>query len=300
MKFEIGCAIIQFCKEYSFDEFRVTFKLDEVFKALDLPIAKPLTLYNFLRGALYRKLDSWEELSLLSTSKGNQEKYYSSEENAFIKLRFYYDNKYWNDFLVEVISSKVFASLPTGVSVLKQLPVWTNKGWGCYSKNFCNNGKFLSFENLLETNRLRFTDNDRYRYVLDVYAKYNIDATTYIDTMIVLDAVVLNEDRHLNNFGILYKDGAFTLPPIFDNGLGLFEHDYKYSYVTELGVALRKAKAKPFNVDFFKSVQKNVSSASLSTILKGLYIPDDLYVPNSLAARHLNSVKQRLEVFIND
>ena len=50
----------------------------------------------------------------------------------------------------------------------------------------------------------------------------------------ILDCLVGNCDRHTRNFGVFFNSskGEFSIAPVFDSGMGLFEHDYyrdKYS-----------------------------------------------------------------------
>lgn len=64
-----------------------------------------------------------------------------------------------------------------------------------------------------------------YRHFLDCCEELGIkDATNFLDRMIVLDYIIANEDRHLNNFGVLRN--AETLEwlgfaPIYDSGSSL-------------------------------------------------------------------------------
>ena len=64
--------------------------------------------------------------------------------------------------------------------------------------------------------------------------------------MIVLDAFICNEDRHLNNIEVIISsDGDYKLAPIFDNGASLLSW-HQDNEITNLS-ALRKIDgAKPF------------------------------------------------------
>ncbi|MDW7659527.1 MAG: hypothetical protein SCM11_20355 [Bacillota bacterium] len=62
---------------------------------------------------------------------------------------------------------------------------------------------------------------------LDYYAELGEDFLENMRSMLVFDAVVYNEDRHLGNFGILRDNisGAVIAPaPLFDHGLSLFNY----------------------------------------------------------------------------
>ena len=56
----------------------------------------------------------------------------------------------------------------------------------------------------------------------------NVNYTDYLIVMAIIDFLIGNEDRHLNNFGVLTDDSTYRLLPLFDFGLGLFEHDRRY------------------------------------------------------------------------
>jgi hypothetical protein len=60
--------------------------------------------------------------------------------------------------------------------------------------------------------------------VLDYYRQQGEDFYQQLVDMLVFDAVVLNEDRHYGNFGVLRdnKSGEIKAPaPVFDNGISL-------------------------------------------------------------------------------
>ena len=60
--------------------------------------------------------------------------------------------------------------------------------------------------------------------VLDYYRQQGEDFYQQLVDMLVFDAVILNEDRHYGNFGVLRynKSGEIVAPaPVFDNGVSL-------------------------------------------------------------------------------
>ena len=62
---------------------------------------------------------------------------------------------------------------------------------------------------------------------MDYYTELGKEFTQQLNSMLVFDAVIYNEDRHFGNFGILRDNhtGAILSPaPIFDNGLSLFNY----------------------------------------------------------------------------
>lgn len=72
-----------------------------------------------------------------------------------------------------------------------------------------------------------------------------------LNSMLLLDSLILNEDRHFGNFGILINNhnGNIITIPIFDNGNCLFCHKHieDIEYTPDLKQYLR---CKPFDTDF--------------------------------------------------
>lgn len=196
------------------------------------------------------------ELQLLSTSKGNQRKWY--KDGLYIKEQFYYQNKYWRDDLVENIASCIGQQFETNEYVLEQHLCTINDGnnstHGVFSKDFCSEGeKYLSLQRLLDTNKSSFDTDmgcpERYEFLLNFLQEVtDLPFGRYLDTMIILDYLVGNEDRHLNNIGVIWNGTKFRYAPLFDFGLGLFEHDRKYEGVP-FAKCLNKMESKPFSSD---------------------------------------------------
>lgn len=112
---------------------------------------------------------------------------------------------------------------------------------GCVSDDFLGNGMaFMSFEELHRqstgvsmTNKvIECQDFDaRYKYVCEfIYQHTAIDIRTYLSKIFSLDAMILNDDRHFNNLGVIYDsiNHMYTEAPIFDNGAGLLSDIIKY------------------------------------------------------------------------
>lgn len=77
------------------------------------------------------------ELSLLSTSKGNQRKYYDRTNHCYIKEPFRYKGRTWRDYMVEHLSWRLSTMMDTfGVYVVKQDIVCTGESYACISKDF--------------------------------------------------------------------------------------------------------------------------------------------------------------------
>lgn len=193
-----------------------------------------------------------------NTSKGNQMKWYDIKNDFYIKAQFYFQDKFWRDDLVECVAAqlgKQFRLADKRVQILEQSPCKIDLGyntiWGVYSKNFCNQGEvFVPFSRILNAKRMQFPYSGpietKWAFVLDTLNNLTkSDCSDYLLVMSLLDFLVGNEDRHLNNFGVIYCDGKFRISPLFDFGLGLFEHDRKYENLP-LKQCISKMECKPF------------------------------------------------------
>lgn len=72
----------------------------------------------------------------------------------------------------------------------------------------------------------------------------------YMTLLFEVDALFLNDDRHLNNIAVLEKDGRFDYCPIFDNGAGLLSNVQTAPMDIDPAALIRSAKARPFNTTF--------------------------------------------------
>ena len=202
------------------------------------------------------KTQDMVELQLLSTSKGNQRKWLFNDN--YVKEQFYYQDKYWRDDLVERIASVIGKQLETSNFVLEQslclIEDNSSTLCGIYSKDFLSPGEeYVSIQRMLEANNLSFDTRmgcvERYGFIRSfLESKTGLEFGVYLDTMILLDYLIGNEDRHLNNFGVIHKNGKFKYSPLFDFGLGLFEHDMKYTCIP-FKQCLTKMECKPFSID---------------------------------------------------
>ena len=61
--------------------------------------------------------------------------------------------------------------------------------------------------------------DDAINYVINfIKEQTNLDIHEYLANTFCLDMLILNEDRHFNNLGIIYDGTSFKTAPIFDNG----------------------------------------------------------------------------------
>ena len=76
----------------------------------------------------------------------------------------------------------------------------------------------------------------------------------YLTLLFEVDALFLNDDRHLNNIAVLEKDGRFDYCPIFDNGAALLSNTQTAPMDIEPAALIRSARARPFQTTFNRQV----------------------------------------------
>lgn len=90
-----------------------------------------------------------------------------------------------------------------------------------------------------------------YEDYVKVLEEHNIkDARIKLENMYTLDFLIMNEDRHLNNFGIIRDVNTLKwvdVAPIFDNGQSLNIQDYNDEEVIISGYGRLFYEIKPFN-----------------------------------------------------
>lgn len=136
---------------------------------------------------------------------------------------------------------------------------------GCKSRNFLQpDEELITIDKLFRqfTGRNLTGELGRIPEVRDriIYTVENVieltglkDFGAYLTAALELDALFLNEDRHMNNIAVIYQkqDKKFHLCPYFDHGLSLFS-DTKTDYTMDTDVfeCWNRITAKPFSRDF--------------------------------------------------
>ena len=190
-----------------------------------------------------------------STSKGTQKKYV--KDGYWYKLnKLGYENiaEYLCSFVLECSNCKKYVSY----EICK-----VNGKSACRSYDFLKPGQeFVTFQNLYEQYYgIKLTDkvmefreiSERIAYTLEFVKKVTkLDLTEYLKTILTLDMLCLNEDRHFDNLGVLYsiKDNVFTEAPVFDNGLSLCSDYGTYPLDEEIEEIVTKVTALPFSGSF--------------------------------------------------
>lgn len=203
-------------------------------------------------------------------TEGFQLKALSNDRKWFVKSQAILCGKCMDDWAVEILASDLCRQLDIPCVYQRECVfVYGSRSYkGVYSENFEQDGySFISFESLLERNGMSSKDEafiklgaiDKLKWCAKMLAQ--IGGLSYEDTqkymldLTLIDCLVGNVDRHTRNFGLFYNalDGKYEVPMIFDNGMGLFEHDcYEYaSYVD----AMRTVYVAPYGEDPFEMLQ---------------------------------------------
>lgn len=193
-----------------------------------------------------------------SSSKGNQPKWYNTKTDEFVKQQLIYQGICWRDYAVEVFASDVCTESGIGGIVQQKAVELSNGYMGCCSKNFCKtpDGKFVPLRKFVDEDyviSLFGWSKKIFDYFISVASEYGIDWNSYLSKMIILDYLFGNEDRHLNNLGFIRNADSIVEAPLFDFGLGLFEHDKRYQSKSLYRV-LPMMEGKPFASDLEAAV----------------------------------------------
>ena len=231
------------------------------------------------------------DLVLASSSKGNQKKFVLKNKELFVKMQFNYQGRNWNDDLVEVIASNLGTQFNF---YCVQQYLGTMDGLDCsYSKFF--NGKFIAYQRIdLFEELYDYEDTlDQLKFAIAcIEKKTGVDCSRYFYEMLLLDYLVCNEDRHLYNFGVLQVGDSMQVSPLFDFGIGLFEHDNVYtekSLMEAEKIALKKPFGDQLPLIKWLEDEYGFNRPTLASL-------DNFIFPNKLAEDWLRQALARLEI----
>lgn len=192
-----------------------------------------------------------EAYIITSISKGTQPKWY--KDGFWVK----------EDFLgYEGLAEDLVSRLSECVRNIESVRYYSTiierghsaRGVGCKSLTFLPPGyEYRPLYRLLGGHKLPEPTVDAIGYVIEeVLCQTGVDLTEYLAKNIYLDAITLNEDRHLNNLGLLYN-GSYMEAPIFDNGLSCLSDMRDYGGLS-ISEGIKAVRSKPFNRHFEKQV----------------------------------------------
>lgn len=215
-----------------------------------------------------------------TSSKGNQEKWYDRDTGRWYKL---------DQFGYEALAETMISSLLEYSNIeaetpftfvryrMERLHVHRRDRTGCSSENFLQDGwSIITIHKLLNqhlggTLREKLTrltsDKKRIAYLAEAAAEYTgLSAfPQYMTLLFEIDALFLNDDRHLNNIAVLEKDGKYAYCPIFDNGAGLLSNIQISPMDIDSKALISSVRARPFDTTFMH--QKNAAESLYGTVL---------------------------------
>ncbi len=225
------------------------------------------------------KLFSNEKIAETS-SKGNQEKWYDNETNKWYKL-----DQFGYEALSEVLVSRLLGygniNSDTPFTFVKydmeKLNVHRRERNGCSSDNFLKENQSIeTLSHILGKNlgtslvkKLASLSSDKKRiaYLADATKDFtNLEYfPKYLTLLFEIDALFLNDDRHLNNIAVIEENGKYDYCPIFDNGAALLSNTQISSMDIEPLSLVKESLSKPFNISF--SRQKSTAEALYGKVL---------------------------------
>ncbi|MBQ3413014.1 MAG: hypothetical protein IJG67_08275 [Oscillospiraceae bacterium] len=201
-----------------------------------------------------------------TSSKGNQEKWQDGG-------RWYKLDQFGYEGLAETVISHLLehSSIETDTPFrfvryrMERMNVHGRDRNGCSSEDFLRPGESIitlshlfKREGLLLKDVLTRLSSDKKRIAWlaeETAALTGLELfPQYLTILFEVDALFLNDDRHLNNIAVLEKDGRFDYCPIFDNGAGLLSNVQMAPMDIDPAVLIRSAKARPFNTTFNRQV----------------------------------------------
>ena len=123
----------------------------------------------------------------------------------------------------------------------------------------------------------------------------------YMIDLAVLDCLIGNVDRHTRNFGLFYNclTGEWSMPPVFDSGIGLFEHDYYRDNYKTFDEAMNNVYVSPYGEDPFEMMEMLNKEYHLKTLYNDvdtIIYPDILRTNFALEyERRMNELWQKLD-----
>lgn len=195
----------------------------------------------------------WNDGTLSSpdnTSDGAMRKRWKIIDGERFLIKGSSDQFYQTEPFREVFASRIAELLFEEDFSVRYNLIWEEdkKGKKVYSicKNFITpNTEYVPFTHFKDING-KIYNPEQYNVCKKIYGTYGC----ILDLILILDYMVLNEDRHFGNFGMIRSanTGKFIKPaPVFDTGSSLFHN----SVVTDREIV----RAKPFSRNFDEQIK---------------------------------------------
>lgn len=259
-------------------------------------------------------LDDYRKILSDSSSKGNQRKFYVN--GNWIKL----DNEYCYEGLAEHFVScfcYCIEDFPHVQYISDRFEYRGNIYNGCYSANMFKDdySSFISFRSLFKQynipKNILISDEsisvNIQNTVSAIKQNTGVDLLNYLGRLLMLDCLIINEDRHIMNLGAEYNgvvDKYFEVP-CFDNGSSLFctNWTYKSRKSLEENIDFAKSVARPFSKFYDKQLNAlldlgcpklKINKSSVDYLLKNY---SNKYYSDDLIARVKYILKNRLDYY---
>ena len=213
------------------------------------------------------KLVSNEKIAETS-SKGNQEKWL--DNGKWYKL-----DQFGYEALAETFTSILleYSNIETETPFcftrysMERLHVHGRERTGCSSDDFLRVGDSIVTLNhlfkqylggsLVEALESLPSDKRRMAYLAEATADITglHDFPQYLTLLFEIDALILNDDRHLNNIAVIATKGGFDYCPIFDQGAGLLSNAMYLSMDIAPKTLIAGVQARPFHTTFNRQIK---------------------------------------------
>lgn len=214
-----------------------------------------------------------------TSSKGNQQKW--KEDGRWYKL-----DQFGYESLAETFTSRLLEysniEKDTQFSFVRYSMAKVNlhgvNRIACVSKDFLKEGQSLITVNALLNRMLGVplkeklsglsSDRKRIAYLVDAVKEYTAleRFDQYLTLLFEVDAMVLNDDRHLNNIAVIEENGVYSYCPVFDNGAGLLSNTQILRMDIEPRALIKTLRASPFSMTFNR--ERNAVHDLFSEVLK--------------------------------
>ena len=198
-----------------------------------------------------------------TSSKGNQEKWI--DENRWYKL-----DQFGYEALAETLISQLLelSNCETDYPFrftryqMERITAHGIERTGCSSENFLlPEQSIITLSHLFKRERevplrnllsRQSSDKKRIAYLADATAELTgLELfPQYLTLLFEVDALFLNDDRHLNNIAVLECGGKYDYCPIFDNGAGLLSNMRTAPMDIEPKALIAAQRARPFSTTF--------------------------------------------------
>lgn len=188
----------------------------------------------------------------------------------------------------------------------------------CRSKNFLKNGD--SVITLARLYELETGDNIynaiekikspemKFKFIVEFVRSITKlkDFDVYFAQMLILDAIFLNEDRHMHNIAVIKKEnGIYDYCPLFDFGASLLSDiNIDYPLNVRENILMRKVKSKTISTSFkkqyevaMKVLNRNIISFNIGDVEE--IIKKDTIYSEDIKNRVLLILKEQIEVYLS-